>query len=349
MNASYSPHRRRIALAGLTVLLLAVAALSLRIGVISAEVGAIVAQLPAAVLALVSARAPETPLAMILAEIRIPRLLLGAFVGAGLAICGACMQGLFRNPLADPGLLGASSSAALGAVAMIVFGGAWLSSWFLPGAAFIGALCGMLIVHRLSVVGGKTDVATMLLAGVAVNSIGGAAIGFLSYIADDAQLRNLIFWSLGSLEITARTKLLVGLAVIAPALLMLPRHADALNANLLGEREAGHLGVEMEKVKRRLIVWVALVVGAAVSLSGIIGFVGLIVPHLVRIVTGPDHRLLLPASALLGAALLVGADIVARSIAAPAEIPIGVITALLGGPFFLWLLVRFQRARAAAS
>ena len=375
---SYATSRRRATLALLAALLLAVAAYSLTSGVISTSLGEVVSALPDALAVMFSLdrsaapRASTPQLAMILAEIRIPRLLLGLMVGAGLAICGAVMQGLFRNPMADPGLLGVSSGAALGAVLTIVLGGAlfdmlgsrlggmlgdplgaparWpieaIDPWLLPAMAFAGGVASILVVHRLSVVNGKTDIATMLLAGIAVNAITGAGIGLLSYIADDAQLRDLIFWSLGSLEITDRRKLLVALVFIIPALLWLPRYAPALNANLLGEREAGHLGVEMEKIKRQLIVLVALVVGISVSLSGVIGFVGLVVPHLIRILTGPDHRLLLPASALFGATLLIGADIVARTAVAPAEIPIGIITAILGGPFFLWLLMRFHHARS---
>ena len=375
---SYATSRRRATLALLAALLLAVAAYSLTSGVISTSLWEVVSALPDALAVMFSldrSAAPQasTPqLAMILAEIRIPRLLLGLMVGAGLAICGAVMQGLFRNPMADPGLLGVSSGAALGAVLTIVLGGAlfdmlgsrlggmlgdplgaparWpieaVDPWLLPAMAFVGGVASILVVHRLSVVNGKTDIATMLLAGIAVNAITGAGIGLLSYIADDAQLRDLIFWSLGSLEITDRRKLLVALVFIVPALLWLPRYGPALNANLLGEREAGHLGVEMEKIKRQLIVLVALVVGISVSLSGVIGFVGLVVPHLIRILTGPDHRLLLPASALFGATLLIGADIVARTAVAPAEIPIGIITAILGGPFFLWLLMRFHHARS---
>ena len=379
---SYATSRRRATLALLAALLLAVAAYSLTSGVISTSLWEVVSALPDALAVMFSLdrsaapRASTPQLAMILAEIRIPRLLLGLMVGAGLAICGAVMQGLFRNPMADPGLLGVSSGAALGAVLTIVLGGAlfdmlgsmlggmlgdplgdplgapalWpieaIGPWLLPAMAFAGGVASILVVHRLSVVNGKTDIATMLLAGIAVNAITGAGIGLLSYIADDAQLRDLIFWSLGSLEITDRRKLLVALVFIIPALLWLPRYAPALNANLLGEREAGHLGVEMEKIKRQLIVLVALVVGISVSLSGVIGFVGLVVPHLIRILTGPDHRLLLPASALFGATLLIGADIVARTAVAPAEIPIGIITAILGGPFFLWLLMRFHHARS---
>ncbi len=352
---NYSRNRRRATLALLAVLVLAIAACSLASGVISSGLWAVATRLPDAFAAILSPRSAvaaagtDDQLVMILAEIRIPRLLLGLVVGAGLAICGAVMQGLFRNPMADPGLLGVSSGAALGAVLSIVLGSGlarYLGVWLLPALAFGGGLVSLFVVHRLSRVGGKTDIATMLLAGIAINAITGALIGLLSYIASDTQLRDLIFWSLGNLAITDWNKLLVALAVISPALLLLPRYANALNANLLGESEAAHLGIEMEKVKRRLIVLVALVVGIAVSVSGIIGFIGLVVPHLMRILTGPDHRLLLPASALFGAALLVGADVVARVVAAPAEIPIGIITAILGGPFFLWLLVRFNRARA---
>lgn len=351
---NYSKKRCRAILALLAMLLLVVALYSLTNGVIATGFWEVMAALPQGVAA-VAGRGDDSAqqLVMILAEIRIPRLLLGLLVGGGLAICGAVMQGLFRNPMADPGLLGVSAGAALGAVLTIVLGGGLLGAlmvplgaWLLPAMAFIGGLLSIAIVHRLSMVNGKTDIATMLLAGIAVNAITGAMIGLLSYIADDAQLRNLIFWSLGSLQITDWRKLLVAMVFITPALLLLPRYGNALNANLLGESEAAHLGIELEKVKRQLIVIVAMVVGIAVCLSGIIGFVGLVVPHLIRILMGPDHRLLLPASALFGATLLIGADIVARTAVAPTEIPIGIITAILGGPFFLWLLVRFHRTRS---
>lgn len=354
---SYSKRRRRITLALLTVLLLAVALYSLTSGVITTGLGETLVHLPAAAATIFSPypqaatpSANNAQLVLILSEIRIPRLLLGMLVGAGLAICGVVMQGLFRNPMADPGLIGVSSGAALGAVLSIVVGSKLFgalpistSVWLLPAMAFGGGLVSILMVHRLSLVDGKTDIATMLLAGIAINAIIGAVIGLFSYIADDAQLRDIVFWSLGSLEITEWRKLYVALICIIPALLYLPRYGNALNANLLGESEAAHLGLDMEKVKQQLLVTVALVVGTSVCLSGIIGFVGLIVPHLIRTVLGPDHRLLLPAAALFGATLLTAADIVARSVVAPAEIPIGIITAILGGPFFLWLLVRFRR------
>ncbi len=338
------------------LLLAGVALYSLTSGVIAGGIVEVLTRLPAAFKVIVSPASPVAAggdqLVLVLAKIRIPRLLLGLLVGAGLAMCGVVMQGLFRNPMADPGLIGVSSGAALGAVLIIVLGGelfgVWLLSaaaWLLPVAAFIGGAISLLIVHRLSLVDGKTDIATMLLAGIAINSIIGALIGLLSYIADDTELRDLVFWSLGSLQITDWRKLLVALAFILPALLYLLSYGNVLNANLLGEREAGHLGIKMEKVKLQLIVLVALVVGIAVCLSGIIGFIGLLVPHLVRLILGPDHRILLPASALFGATLLIAADIVARTAVAPAEIPIGIITAILGGPFFLWLLVRFRRTK----
>ena len=292
-------------------------------------------------------------LGLIMGHIRIPRLILGILVGAGLAISGTVMQGLFRNPMADPGLLGVSSGAAVGAVAAIVLGltffGQWyaqLGPWLLPVMAFSGSLLSLLLVYRLARVNNRIDIPTMLLAGVAVNAISGSLIGLLSYIADDTQLRDLIFWSLGSLEITDWTRLGIAAVLMVPCSIAILFYADALNANLLGENEARHLGIDIDRVKLELIVLVAMVVGIAVALSGVIGFVGLVVPHLLRLLVGPDHRLLLPAAALFGASLLVMADVIARTLVAPAEIPIGIITALLGGPFFLWLLVRYQRRQS---
>ena len=187
----------------------------------------------------------------------------------------------------------------------------------------------------------------MLLAGVAVNAIAGALIGLLSYIASDAELRDLIFWSLGSLEIADWWKLSITAAIAVPCCVVMLRYSGALNANLLGESEARHLGFDIERIKVQLIVLVAMVVGVLVAMSGVIGFVGLLVPHLLRLVFGPDHRLLLPAAGLFGAVLVIVADIAARTAVAPAEIPIGIITAILGGPFFLWLLVRHRRRQVA--
>ena len=292
----------------------------------------------------------ETRQAMVLFGIRLPRVVLGVLVGAGLSVSGTAMQGLFRNPLADPALVGVSSGAALGAVGVIVLGAALPAAWaglagpfLLPLAAFAGGALATLLVYRLATSEGRTSVATMLLAGIAINAVAGAGTGLMTFLADDDQLRDLMFWTLGSLGGATWTRL----AVVAPLVLVgiaatLPL-ARPLNALLLGEAEAGHLGIDTQHVKRRVIVLAALVVGAATAVSGIIGFIGLVVPHLLRLALGPDHRYLLPGSALLGASLLLGADLLARTLLAPAELPIGIVTALVGGPFFLWLLLRQGR------
>jgi iron complex transport system permease protein len=277
----------------------------------------------------------------VLLAVRLPRVLLGALVGAALAVAGAAMQGLFRNPLADPGLIGVSSGAALAAVGAIVLGTGSLAGPFtLPVAAFVGGLVTTLLVYRLSSAEGRTSVATMLLAGIAVNALAGAGTGLLTFVATDAQLRSITFWSLGSLG-GATWNALAGVAPpLLAAMVLLPTLARPLNAFLLGEAEAGHLGIDSERVKAAAIVLTALAVGAAVSVSGIIGFVGLAVPHLLRLLSGPDHRHLLIDASLLGASLLIGADWLCRTVVAPAELPIGILTAALGAPFFLWLLLR---------
>lgn len=283
---------------------------------------------------------------LIIGQIRLPRALLGMAVGALLAVCGVAMQGLFRNPLADPGLVGVSSGAALGAALAIVFGAALggldprLAPYLLSFCAFAGGLLVTALVYRLGRQEGRTRVATMLLAGLALTALAGALIGLLSYLADDAALRSLTFWNLGSLNGASHTRLWPLLAVLLGLLLWLPRRAAALNALLLGESEARHLGFEVERLKRELVFCTALGVGSAVAAAGMIGFVGLLVPHLMRLLVGPDHRRLLPAAALGGAILLLLADLCARLLLAPAELPIGIVTALLGAPCFLLLLVR---------
>jgi iron complex transport system permease protein len=277
-----------------------------------------------------------------LLHIRLPRVVLALLVGAALAQAGAAMQGLFRNPLAEPGLVGVSSGAALAAVAVIVL---WHAPpWVLPAATFAGGLAAAWFVARIGSSNGYTRVATMLLAGLALNALAGAGIGFFSFIADDLALRSLMFWMFGSLGKAGWDEIALAAPLLLAALLLIPRDARALDALLLGEAEAGHLGVEVECVKRRLLLLCVLAVATSVSLAGIIGFVGLIVPHLVRLWAGPGHRLLLPASALMGAALLVLADLGARTWLAPAELPIGVLTALVGGPFFLALIVRYRNS-----
>lgn len=280
-------------------------------------------------------------------DLRLPRLLLGLLTGAALAQAGAAMQAVFRNPLADPGLVGVSSGAAFAAVTVIVLGQHWHWSvipmhWLLPVASFAGGALTTLIVLRLASRDGVARTGTLLLAGLAINAMAGAGIGFLSQIADASALRSLTFWMFGSLGKAGWGEIMIGAPLLALSLLAMPRHAAALNALLLGEAEAGHLGVDVEKLKLRVLLLAVLAVGISVALAGIIGFVGLIVPHLIRLLCGPDHRLLLPASALLGAALLSLADTAARLALAPAELPVGILTALIGGPFFLFLLMRYR-------
>lgn len=283
---------------------------------------------------------------LIVGQIRLPRTLLGVATGGVLALAGVAMQGLFRNPLADPGLIGVSSGAALGAAIAIVFGASLgglpetFAPYLLSACAFAGGLLVTALVYRLGRHNGQTNVATMLLAGVALTALAGALIGLFTYLADDATLRTLTFWNLGSLNGASYPRLWPLLLVTLLVACWLPRRVDALNALLLGESEARHLGFDVERLKVELILCTALGVGAAVAAAGMIGFIGLVVPHLLRLIVGPDHRVLLPASMFGGAILLLLADLIARLALAPAELPIGIVTALIGAPFFLYLLIR---------
>ena len=283
----------------------------------------------------------------VLLSIRLPRVLMGIVVGAGLAVSGAVLQGLFRNPLADPGLVGVSSGAALGAAVAIVLGATaaapvaiWAGPATVAGCAFAGGLATTALVYRIATRQRRTSVTTMLLAGIAVNALCGAGVGALVLFADDGQLRDLTFWTLGSLGGATWGALVVAAPLVGAVLVASPWLARSLDAMLLGEAEARHLGVRTERVKGVAITLAALAVAAATAVSGLIGFVGLVAPHLVRLALGPGHRALLPGAALTGAALLVAADLAGRILIAPAEVPIGNVTALIGGPFFLWLLMR---------
>lgn len=284
---------------------------------------------------------------VVILDIRLPRTLLGMMIGASLAVAGATMQGLFRNPLADPGIVGVSAGAGLGAVTMIVLGGGVLAPiaalfgiYHVPFAAFLGGLTFTFALYRISTRHGATSVATMLLAGIALGAMAGAFTGLLVFWADDAQLRDLTFWGLGSIAGATWPKVLAVAPIIVPILLFAPFMARGLNAMTLGEATARHLGVNVQIFKRVAIVLVAAATGASVAVSGGIGFVGIVVPHLLRLLIGPDHRYLLPACALLGAIMLLFADAIARQIVAPAELPIGIVTATIGAPFFLWILLR---------
>ena len=280
----------------------------------------------------------------VLLYVRFPRVLLSAIVGSVLAISGATLQGIFRNPLADPGLIGVTAGAGLGAAIWIVLiGGGFLSIWGVPVAAFAGGVLVTIGVWKIAQTQGQVLTVTLLLAGIALNSFAGAGIGLMTFLADEEQLRSLTFWLLGGFGGATWRVVAVTLPIATIGAVVLFRLARALNAMSLGESEAYHLGVSTESLKRWAIFGVALTVGAAVSAAGGIGFVGLVVPHLLRLMGGADHRYLLPGSALGGAILLVLADLFARTVAVPAELPVGVVTALLGGPFFLWLLMRFKK------
>ncbi|SER34269.1 iron complex transport system permease protein [Neolewinella agarilytica] len=283
-------------------------------------------------------------------HVRLPRLLLAIIVGSALAITGAATQGLFRNPLAEPTLIGVTSGAMLFAVGMLVlsarllaFFPLWIQQVSVSLAAFLGALLTTGIVYRLAAGRGRLNVATMLLAGIAIAALTGAITGLLIYQSDENELRDITFWSLGSLSGANWTQVAIAAPIVLCGSFFLRRDALALNAFLLGEREAAQLGFSVERVKKRVIVWTALIVGVCISLTGLIGFVGLVIPHLLRLWMGTDYRRLLLYSALLGASFLLLADTLSRTIVAPAELPIGILTALVGAPFFLWLLLRERR------
>jgi iron complex transport system permease protein len=289
--------------------------------------------------------------ANVLMGIRLPRILMGILIGGGLGLAGAALQGLFRNPLVEPGLIGVSSGGAFFAVVFIVFGASLTSITplfsliGLPLFAFLGGLLVTLLVYNISSYSGKTDISVLILAGVAINALMGALIGLVLFYADDAALRNFTFWSLGDLGGSNWSKLGIAAVLILPALTFIMRLFPQLNAMALGEREAYHMGVNIQYVKYVLFLASALIVGTAVSMSGTIGFVGLVVPHLIRLGFGADHRLVLPGSFLLGAILLSAADLLARNLVRPAELPIGIITALLGAPFFIYLIVNFKKVK----
>jgi len=282
---------------------------------------------------------------IVVMELRLPRLLLAMMVGAILAQCGAVMQGLFRNPLADPGIVGVSSGAAVGAVIAIGLLPVSFADWAIPSFAFLGGLLTTLLVYSLARSPNGTSVLMLLLAGVAISAFSGALIGFISYFADDQKLRALSLWQMGSLSGASSANLWLCFITLICLSLAFQRRANSLNALVLGEAEARHLGIQVESLKIQLIVLTAIGVGIAVASSGIIGFVGLVVPHLIRLSLGPNHITLLPLSGLCGALLLLLSDFVARTIVQPAELPVGLITALLGAPFFLAILIQ-QRSRA---
>jgi iron complex transport system permease protein len=342
-----------VVLAAAAVLALVAGLLSLAVGAIAIPPTHILATLYESLWGREAIAADLARDALVVLDIRLPRTALAMLVGATTAIAGGVMQGLFRNPLADPSLVGVSSGAALAAATWIVLGGSvaatvagFLGNLGLPLAAFAGGLAASAILNVMATQNGRTSIVAMLLAGIALTGLAGAATGFLVFIASEQQLRDFTFWTLGSLAGATWIKVLLVLPFAAAIGLAAPLLARGLDGLALGEAAAFHVGVPVERLKRTAIVVVAGAVGASVAVSGVIGFFGLTVPHIVRLICGPGHRLLLPASALLGAALLTIADVVARSAAAPAEIPLGVITAAVGAPLMLWLLAGQRRKLA---
>lgn len=284
-------------------------------------------------------------------QIRMPRTFMCFIVGAVLSVSGALMQSLFRNPIVEPGLVGTSAGAALGASFMFVFAKidlftrlAFLGDLLLPLAAFTGGLIATGIVYRFSSTFGKVNVATMILAGIAVNAMAAGGTGFLSYIARDPQARSITFWQLGTFSGADYKEVLIVFVVAVVCILTSLRFAKQLNALQLGETEANYLGINIERMKIQLILINTFMVSVATSMVGVIAFVGLVVPHLLRILKGSDNRYLIIGSALLGAVIMITVDMACRMIIAPAEMPIGIITAFIGGPVFLWLLLKNRQS-----
>src|SRR5690554_6600568 len=284
-------------------------------------------------------------------DIRLSRIVMAILIGSALAVSGTCLQGMFKNPLATPDLIGITAGATLMASITIVLGAfikpyipEFLHFSLLSIAAFIGALVTMVSVYRISTQQGKTNVIIMLLAGVAIAALCFAVTGFLIYLSDDEQLRDLTFWNLGSLGAASWTKNAILAVVIAVAYYFLINKGKALNAMMLGEKDAEHLGVPIEKLKKQVILLTALMVGTCVAFSGTIGFVGLIVPYILRLLFRSNYHIILPLSAVLGSVLLLTADTVSRTLVAPSEIPIGILTAFMGAPIFIIILMRFKKS-----
>lgn len=287
--------------------------------------------------------------AYVIGQIRLPRIVMGVFVGSVLAVSGTCLQGLFKNPLAMPDVMGITAGATLMAAISIVLGAffrvfipEYLHFSLISIGAFLGALAATSLVYKISTSNGKTNVALMLLSGVAITALCFAITGFMIYLAKDDQLRDLTFWNLGSLGAATWSKNLILGTVMLASYSVLISKGKALNAMMLGEKDAEHLGVNVERIKKQIVVLVALMVGTSVAFSGGIGFVGLIVPYILRLLFKSNYAVILPLSAILGSVLLLGADTISRTIVAPTELPIGIITAFLGAPIFIAILIRYK-------
>ncbi|MFG2903396.1 FecCD family ABC transporter permease [Streptomyces zaomyceticus] len=344
VRAEAAPRRRAAApvlTASLLGVLLLLALLSAGIGAYEIPLGDVLASVRHHVG--LGGHALDRTAESVLWNIRLPRVVLAVLVGASLGCAGALMQGVFGNPLAEPGVIGISAGAAVGAVGAIALGLTFLGNWTVTVCAFVAGLATVLLVYAMSRSGGRTEVVTLILTGIAVNAFAGALIGLFIFFADNAQVTQITFWQLGSLAQATWPKVLAVLPCALVGLAVAPFYARRLDLLALGERPARHLGVDVERLRVALILVVALLTAAAVAVAGIITFVGLLVPHLLRMANGPGHRFLVPGSALGGAVVLTAGDLAARTAAAPAELPLGVLTALLGSPFFFWLLRRTRR------
>ncbi|MDO9556323.1 MAG: iron ABC transporter permease [Coriobacteriia bacterium] len=339
MTSAPGPARRRLAIATLVVVLLVAMVLAVGLGAVHIAPGEVIGAISRGV-----SGADLNKADAVVLTLRLPRVVLAALVGAALALAGVLYQALFKNPLADPYILGVSSGAGLGAtIVLVTVGTSFANRAFgVPAGAFAGALVTIALVVRLASRAGRADTTSLLLAGVAISYTLAAVTSFL-LVVFRSSMHSVVFWMMGGLTAASWQYVGVVAGMFAAGLVIPTFYARELNIMLLGDERAAQLGVNVERFKLLVLASASLVVAAAVSVSGLIGFVGLMTPHMARLVLGPDHRLLLPASTLAGAIVMVLADLAARTVLAPVEIPVGIVTAVLGGPFFVWLLVRKER------
>lgn len=338
--------RNTVVITGLSILLVVTMLFSLTIGAVSIPVQDVIIILLQKI-GLFNGVQVDSMHEIVLTTIRLPRIFMTLLIGAALGVSGASLQGLFRNPLVEPSLIGVSGGAAAGVVLVIVFGTVlslptegFLYNSIIPFTAFAGGLLATFLVLKLSSQAGRTNITVLVLVGVAINALAGAIIGLAVFYADENQLRTFTFWTLGDLGGATTVKLIIAAPLLITAIVAMLFYSNTLNAIALGEAEAYHMGVHVERTKRNIIFFSALAVGVSVSLAGMIGFIGLVIPHLIRVLFDSDNKLVLPASVIGGAWLLIIADIVARTVVTPAELPIGVMTALIGSPFFIMLLMK---------
>lgn len=349
-NSAIRNNAKAFAIPTLLMLMVMVFIVSLGIGAVKISVMEII-RLFLNNMGLINAEVEEVK-EIVLYDIRLPRLIQTILIGAALGISGAALQGIFRNPLVEPGLIGVSGGAAVGAVVVIIFGSYIatpiqniLGTYMLPVFAFAGSLIATMIVYYIAKSVSKTNVTLLILAGVAVMALCQALIGLAIFYADDNQIRTYNFWILGDLSSGTWEKIITTAPLIILSVVFILRHDRSLNAISIGEAEAYHMGVDVEKVKYVIIVLSALAVGTAVSLAGIIAFIGLVIPHVIRLAFGPDHKIVLAGSAIGGGILLMVADIIARMVVTPAELPIGIVTAMIGTPFFIYLLIASKKKK----